>query len=91
MLRENDLNIDLIGSPDHWHALNVVVTMEAGAEVFGQKPINVDDVGSSRQTQTAVGSCVCWEEPDPPTRGSPLPGRLIEAAVVDDFGRTKLR
>ena len=42
MLMESDLEIVLIGSPDHWHALHAIAAMEAGADVYVQKPISVD-------------------------------------------------
>jgi predicted dehydrogenase len=42
MLREKDLDIVLIGTPDHWHALPMIAAVEAGADVYVQKPISVD-------------------------------------------------
>ncbi|MEI7731660.1 MAG: Gfo/Idh/MocA family oxidoreductase [Verrucomicrobiota bacterium] len=42
MLKEKDLDLVLIGSPDHWHALQAITAMEAGADVYLQKPISVD-------------------------------------------------
>jgi len=42
MLAEKDLDIVLIGSPDHWHALQAIAAIEAGADVYLQKPISVD-------------------------------------------------
>jgi predicted dehydrogenase len=42
MLKEKDLDIVLIGTPDHWHALQAIAAMEAGADVYLQKPISVD-------------------------------------------------
>lgn len=42
MLAENKLDIVLIGSPDHWHALQAIEAMKAGAHVYVQKPISVD-------------------------------------------------
>lgn len=42
MLKEKDLDIVLIGSPDHWHALHLIAAVEAGADVYCQKPISRD-------------------------------------------------
>lgn len=42
MLADNKLDIVLIGTPDHWHALTAIETLKAGAHVYVQKPISVD-------------------------------------------------
>ncbi|MBI3462103.1 MAG: Gfo/Idh/MocA family oxidoreductase [Planctomycetes bacterium] len=42
MLKEKDLDMVLIGTPDHWHALQMIAAVEAGADVYVQKPISVD-------------------------------------------------
>ena len=42
MLKESELDIVLVGSPDHWHALHTIAAMESGADVYCQKPISVD-------------------------------------------------
>lgn len=42
MLAENQLDIVIIGTPDHWHALNAIDAIKAGAHVYVQKPISVD-------------------------------------------------
>lgn len=42
LLAENELDIVLIGTPDHWHALNMIDAVKAGAHVYVQKPISVD-------------------------------------------------
>ena len=44
LLSENQLDIVLIGTPDHWHALNMIDAVKAGAHVYVQKPISVDVV-----------------------------------------------
>ena len=44
LLKEKDLDIVLIGTPDHWHALPMIAAVEAGADVYVQKPISVDIV-----------------------------------------------
>ena len=42
MLADNQFDIILIGSPDHWHALQMIDSVKAGAHVYVQKPISVD-------------------------------------------------
>ncbi len=42
MLNENDLDVVLIATPDHWHALPAIAAIEAGADLYLQKPISVD-------------------------------------------------
>lgn len=42
MLAEKDLDIVLIGTPDHWHPLQMIDAVKAGAHVYVQKPISVD-------------------------------------------------
>jgi predicted dehydrogenase len=44
MLAEKDLDIVIIGTPDHWHALQMIEAVESGADVYVQKPIGVDVV-----------------------------------------------
>jgi predicted dehydrogenase len=42
MLQERDLDIVIICTPDHWHALPAIAAIQAGADVYLQKPISVD-------------------------------------------------
>ena len=42
MLETNSLDIVLIGTPDHWHALTCIEALKSGAHVYVQKPISVD-------------------------------------------------
>ncbi len=42
MLAEKDLDIVLVGTPDHWHALAMIEAVKSGADVYCQKPISVD-------------------------------------------------
>ena len=46
MLKEKDLDLVLIGTPDHWHALPMIEAVRAGADVWVQKPTSVDVVES---------------------------------------------
>ncbi|HEV7333071.1 MAG TPA: Gfo/Idh/MocA family oxidoreductase [Flavisolibacter sp.] len=42
LLSENELDIVLIGTPDHWHALSAIDAIKSGAHVYVQKPVSVD-------------------------------------------------
>ena len=42
MLKEKDLDIVEIATPDHWHALAMIAAVESGADIYVQKPISVD-------------------------------------------------
>jgi predicted dehydrogenase len=42
MLKERDLDICLVETPDHWHALPMIEAVRSGADVYVQKPISVD-------------------------------------------------
>jgi predicted dehydrogenase len=44
MLKEKELDMVLIATPDHWHALPMIAAVAAGADVYVQKPISVDVV-----------------------------------------------
>ena len=42
MLRQKNLDIVLIATPDHWHALIMIEAAKAGVDMYCQKPISVD-------------------------------------------------
>ncbi|GAB5404110.1 MAG: Gfo/Idh/MocA family oxidoreductase [Aureliella sp.] len=42
MLAEKDLDMVIIGTPDHWHALPMIDAVKSGADVYVQKPTGVD-------------------------------------------------
>jgi predicted dehydrogenase len=44
MLKQRDLDIVIIVTPDHWHALAMIDAVKSGADVWVQKPISVDVV-----------------------------------------------
>src|SRR6266567_850856 len=41
MLEAKDLDLVLIETPDHWHALPMIAACQAGIDVWLQKPISV--------------------------------------------------
>ena len=42
MLAQKDLDLVLVATPDHWHALPMIAAVESGADVWVQKPISYD-------------------------------------------------
>ncbi|MGB7323686.1 MAG: Gfo/Idh/MocA family oxidoreductase [Rubripirellula sp.] len=53
MLAEKDLDIVLIATPDHWHALPMIAAVEAGADVYVQKPTGCDVMESKAMLDAA--------------------------------------
>ena len=53
LLKEKDVDIVLIATPDHWHALPMIAAVEAGADVYVQKPTSVDVVESQAMLAAA--------------------------------------
>jgi predicted dehydrogenase len=53
MLAEKDLDVVLVGTPDHWHALIAIAAMQSGADVWCQKPISVDVAEGQAMLATA--------------------------------------
>lgn len=44
LLKAKDIDLVLIDTPDHWHALPMIEACQAGLDVWVQKPISVDIV-----------------------------------------------
>ncbi len=53
MLAEKDLDIVIIGTPDHWHALPMIEAVKAGCDVYVQKPTGVDVIESQAMLTAA--------------------------------------
>jgi len=44
MLKQEELDIVHVATPDHWHSLAMIAAAQAGADVYVEKPISVDVV-----------------------------------------------
>ena len=53
MLRQEETDLVLVATPDHWHALPMIAACQAGADVYCQKPIGVDIVESQAMLAAA--------------------------------------
>lgn len=53
LLAEQELDLCLIATPDHWHALPMIDAVKAGAHVYVQKPTGVDVVESQAMVAAA--------------------------------------
>jgi predicted dehydrogenase len=53
VLDRKDIDAVIIGSPDHWHALQTVLACEAGKDVYVEKPISVAIAEGRKMVQAA--------------------------------------
>ncbi|NNE00623.1 MAG: Gfo/Idh/MocA family oxidoreductase [Pirellulaceae bacterium] len=53
MLAAKDLDIVLVATPDHWHALPMIAAVQSGADVYVQKPTGVDVLESKAMLDAA--------------------------------------
>lgn len=53
MLKEKDLDMVLIATPDHWHALAMIEAARAGSDIYVQKPTAVDITESAAMLAAA--------------------------------------
>ncbi len=53
MLERKDIDGIIIGTPDHWHALNLIHAVEAGKDVYCEKPIS-HDINEAKTMATAA-------------------------------------
>ncbi|MES2331759.1 MAG: Gfo/Idh/MocA family oxidoreductase [Bacteroidota bacterium] len=66
MLERKDIDAVIIGTPDHWHALQMIHASEAGKDIFVEKPVG-NSIGECRamvkaqQRYNNVVQCGQWQ------------------------------
>ena len=60
MLERDDIDAVIIGTPDHWHALNLIHACEAGKDIYCEKPIshNIVEANAMVAAQRKFGRVV---------------------------------
>lgn len=53
MLERKDIDAVIIGTPDHWHALNLVHACQAGKDIYCEKPISHNLTEAKRMVEAA--------------------------------------
>lgn len=53
MLENKDVNAVIVGTPDHWHALNLIHACEAGKDAYCEKPISHNIVEANAMVAAA--------------------------------------
>lgn len=69
MLDRKDIDVVLIGSPDHWHSKMAIDAMKAGKDVYVEKPLTltIDEGKAIRKTAQETGRVVqvgTWQRSD---------------------------
>ncbi len=86
MLDRSDIDATVIATPDHWHAVQTIMSCAAGKDVFVEKPLSITVYEGRRMVQAArehqrvvqVGTH---------RRSSPLYTQLARRATGGDFGK----
>jgi predicted dehydrogenase len=66
MLDRKDIDAVIVGTPDHWHALNLIHACEAGKDAFCEKPISHDLVeavtmAAAVKHHNRIVQCGTWQ------------------------------
>jgi predicted dehydrogenase len=95
MLAKHHFDIVIVGTPDHWHTLQGLAALTAGAHVYLEKPVTVD-VNEGKALVAAARAHNRVVQAGTQRRASPchiearerivLPGKLGKVGMVELFG-----
>lgn len=51
MLERKDIDVVIVGTPDHWHALNFIHACQAGKDIYQEKPISHNITEANRMAE----------------------------------------
>lgn len=93
MLAHEELDLVLVATPDHWHALPMIAACKAGADVYCQKPIGVDVV----ECQAMLAAARKYErvvQVGLQRRSTPhlveAKRKIVEAGLLGDIGHVEV-
>ena len=93
MFAQEELDLVLVATPDHWHALPMIAACTAGADVYCQKPIGVD----IRECQAMLAAARKYKrvvQIGLQRRSTPhlaeAKQRIVEAGLLGDIGHVEV-
>jgi len=75
LLEDKDVDVVLIGTPDHWHCLTMVEACQAGKDVYCEKPLgnSIEEINIMEQAANKYKTVVqvgMWQRSDPHWRAA---------------------
>ena len=93
MLAQEEMDLVLINTPDHWHALQMIDACRAGIDIYCQKPISVD----IREGQAMLAAARKYDrvvQIGTQRRSTPYlieaKERIVEEGLLSDIGHVEI-
>jgi predicted dehydrogenase len=86
LLDRDDIDAIVIATPDHWHAVQTVMSCDAGKDVYVEKPLSVT-IHEGRCMVQAARRNKCVVQVGTHRRSSPLYSELAKRVQADRYGK----
>ena len=86
LLEQKDIDAVCIATPDHWHAIQAIQAMEAGKDVYVEKPLTITIKEGRAMVEAQKRTGRVYVDP----KGEPIEGGLIRARRIDSKEAHKL-